>query len=187
MGWLAYFNDPFWQLQSVCIFSSKSHDFVTWQFPHWLYCCDWAFVSLDLLTIWVFTQMCSQSPFLLKFALLIYFKYLPRQFISILESIRWKESHCVNHVIDYNVMCLIWHGTILHSVLLVCRICTMTSDWSRNLFLKESFAILLVFGKKKIICHKKYVYSMSISQGLLTNSLCVIGVTLRLKDSLIFP
>lgn len=149
MGWLAYFNDPFWQLQSVCIFSSKSHDFVTWQFPHWLYCCDWAFVSLDLLTIWVFTQMCSQSPFLLKFALLIYFKYLPRQFISILESIRWKESHCVNHVIDYNVMCLIWHGTILHSVLLVCRICTMTSDWSRNLFLKESFAILLVFGKKK--------------------------------------
>lgn len=130
---------------------------------------------LSVLTFWPFESLhrCAQSPLLLKFALLIYFKYLPRQFISILESIRWKESHCVSHVIDYNVMCLIWHGTILYSVLLMWRICTMTSDWSRNLFLNESFRILLVFGwKKKIICHKKYVYSMSISQGLLTNCLC---------------
>lgn len=101
---------------------------------------------------------------------------LLRQFF-ILELIRWKESHRVNHVIDYNVMCLIWHGTILYSVLLVCRICTMTSDWSRNLFLKESFAILLVFGRKKNHMPQKVCYNMPISQGLLTNCLCVIRST----------
>ncbi len=70
------------------------------------------------------------------------FKYLPRLFISMLETFRWKGSHCVmSSVITSSVW---FRMALLLWVFCSCAECTMTIDWPRNLFLYELFVILLV-------------------------------------------